>query len=728
MPKSNTIREIGAESWILRGTRLGRNHDAFSFVLFQITIILYTMRSMEIPSAEIQSLRKKVRSGAGRTPVPDQRLITGELRLIEKILQKDRGSGEALMRLRRLEKRVGTSIRKREARLNHLPKVTYPASLPIMEKKDEIVEAIRGNQVVVITGETGSGKTTQIPKMCIEAGRGVDGLIGCTQPRRIAAITVARRIADELKEEVGRSVGYKIRFQDRTNRDIHIKLMTDGVLLMETQSDRFLNAYDTLIIDEAHERSTNIDFLLGILKGLLVMRKDLKLIITSATIDPGTFSKAFGNAPIIEVSGRMYPVEVRYRPIDPKANDEEASHVDAAAAAAGELEREGPGDILIFMPTQQDIVDTCAILSGRARGNATVLPLFGRLSSSQQQRVFARTRTRKIVVATNVAETSITIPGIRYVIDTGLARISEYNPGTRTGRLPIKVISKSSAIQRKGRCGRVQDGTCVRLYTEDDYESWPFFTPPEILRSNLAEVILRMIALKIGDIASFPFIDRPAPGTVRDGFALLGELGAVKTEGGKTLLTERGRAMSRLPLDPRIARIIIGAEREGCLEEAIIIASALSIQDPRERPLGKEQDADRAHKPFINPASDFITLLNIWNRYHEILKEEKTQNRMRRFCKNHFLSYRRMREWRDVYEQISGVLKEAGRKRQTKRLQGEVLYEGIHKAILGGYLSSIGIKKEKNIYRMAKGQEAMIFPGSGLFNRGGDWIVSAELV
>ena len=683
---------------------------------------------MEIPSAEIQSLRKKVRSGVERALAPDQRLINGELRLIGKILQKDRGSQEALTRLRRLDKRVQTSIRKREARRNHLPEITYPALLPITEKKNEIVAAIRDNQVVVITGETGSGKTTQIPKMCLEAGRGVDGLIGCTQPRRIAAITVARRIADEMKEEMGRSVGYKIRFQDKTSRDNHIKLMTDGVLLMETQSDRFLNAYDTLIIDEAHERSTNIDFLLGILKGLLRRRKDLKLIITSATIDPGTFSKAFDNAPIIEVSGRMYPVEVRYQPADQKTNEEESSHVDAAVREVDKLEREGPGDILIFMPTQQDIVDTCAILAGRTRSEATVLPLFGRLSSSQQQRVFARTRTRKIVVATNVAETSITIPGIRYVIDTGLARISEYNPGTRTGRLPVKVISKSSAIQRQGRCGRVQDGICVRLYSEDDYESWPFFTPPEILRSNLAEVILRMIALKIGDISSFPFIDPPAPGTVRDGFALLRELGAVKTEGTKTLLTERGRVMSRLPLDPRIARMIIDAEGEGCLEEVMIIASALSIQDPRERPLGKEQDADRMHKPFINPASDFITLLNIWNRYHEVRKEFKTQNRMRRFCKEHFLSYRRMMEWRDVYEQISQILKDAGYKKRAKRLQGDPLYQGIHSAILGGYISSIGIKKEKNVYRMAKGQEAMIFPGSGLFNRAGDWIVSAEMV
>jgi len=686
------------------------------------------MHGMKTTSADIRSLHRKIRSGAERALADDRRLIAGDLRRIEQTFDKKRNEQETLSRLRRLEKRVERSIRQREARRNHLPKVAYPASLPIARKKDEIVAAIRNNRVVVITGETGSGKTTQIPKMCIEAGRGVDGMIGCTQPRRIAAITVARRIAEELKETVGRSVGYKIRFQDVTNRDIHIKVMTDGILLMETQADRFLNTYDTLIIDEAHERSTNIDFLLGILKGLLSRRKDLKVIITSATIDPETFSKAFDGAPIIEVSGRMYPVEVRWRPLDSKANDDEPSHVDAAVQAVGELEREGPGDILVFMPTQQDIVDTCAALEGRRRGAATVLPLFGRLSSSQQQRVFARTRARKIVVATNVAETSITIPGIRYVIDTGLARISEYNPGTRTGRLPVKAISKSSAIQRMGRCGRVQDGICVRLYAEDDYESRPFFTPPEILRSNLAEVILRMIALKIGDIASFPFIDPPSPHAVRDGFALLRELGAVETEGKETRLTERGREMARLPLDPRIARMILDAEKEGRREEVIVIAAALSIQDPRERPLEKEQAADQAHRPFVNPASDFITLLNIWNRYHEVLKEEKTQNRMRRFCKDRFLSYRRMREWRDVRDQIEQILREAGHKKKAQRLQGEALYAGIHKAVLGGYLSSIGVKKEKNIYRMAKGKEAMLFPGSGLFNRGGDWIVSAELV
>ena len=679
--------------------------------------------------SDIKSLQKRIRSGVRKGLYPDRRLITGELRAISNTIEKGKDGEGTLAKLRKLEKRLNTSIKKRAVRRNHLPEITYPGILPITKKKDEIIDAIKNHQVVVITGETGSGKTTQIPKMCIEAGRGIDGIIGCTQPRRIAAVTVARRIADELKEEVGESVGYKIRFKDRTNRDIHIKLMTDGVLLMETQSDPYLNRYDTLIIDEAHERSTNIDFILGILKKLLNRRRDLKLIITSATIDPEKFSKAFDNAPIIEISGRMYPVEVRYRPIDPKmGEDSETSHVSAAVRAVNELSREGPGDILIFMPTQQDIMETCSILAGGKDGNSTVLPLFGRLSFSQQQRVFTRTRKRKIVVATNVAETSITIPGIRYVIDTGLARISEYNPNTRTRRLPVKAISRSNAIQRKGRCGRVQDGVCVRLYTEEDYEKRPLFTPPEILRSNLAEVILRMIALGMGNISSFPFIDSPSPGNIRDGFALLKELGATKSEGRKVFLTGKGTAMSRLPLDPRISRMIIDAEKHGCMEEVTIIASALSIQDPRERPLEKEQEADRMHKPFINPASDFITLLNIWNRYHSARRELKTQNRMRRFCREHFLSYRRMREWRDVYEQISNILKEAGHRKTKKTLQGEPLYEGIHKAILGGYISSIGIKKEKNIYLMAKGREVMIFPGSGLFNHGGDWIVSAEIV
>ena len=679
--------------------------------------------------SDIKSLEKRIRSGVRKALYPDRRLITGELRLISNAKLKDEDGEETLAKFRKLEKRLSVSIKKRAARKNHLPKITYPDSLPITKKKDEIIEAIKNHQVIIITGETGSGKTTQLPKMCLEAGRGVDGIIGCTQPRRIAAVTVARRIADELNEDEGKSVGYKIRFKDRTNRDIHIKLMTDGVLLMETQSDNYLNSYDTLIIDEAHERSTNIDFILGILKRLLGRRSDLKLIITSATIDPEKFSKAFDNAPIIEVSGRMYPVEIRYRPIDSKVGeDSETSHVDAAVRAVAELSKEEPGDILIFMPTQQDIVDTCSILTADKDSNSAVLPLFGRLSSSEQHRVFARTRKKKIVVATNVAETSITIPGIRYVIDTGLARISEYSPGTRTRKLPIKVISKSNAIQRTGRCGRVQDGVCVRLYTEEDYEKRPFFTTPEILRSNLAEVILRMIALGMGNISSFPFIDSPSPVNIRDGFALLLELGATKSEGKKIFLTGKGIAMSRLPIDPRLSRMIIDAQKYGCMEEVIIIASALSIQDPRERPLEKEQEADRMHKPFINPASDFITLLTIWNRYHDIRKELKTQNRMRRFCKEHFLSYRRMREWRDVYEQISNILKEAGYKKTKKTLQGEPLYEGIHKAILGGYISSIGVKKEKNIYMMAKGKEVMIFPGSGLFNRGGDWIVSAEIV
>ncbi|MBN2538514.1 MAG: ATP-dependent RNA helicase HrpA, partial [Deltaproteobacteria bacterium] len=516
----------------------------------------------KMAQTDIQSLHRRIRSDVERALRRDRRRITEELRFISKTLGKSEHNEEIVTKLRELDKELRASIKKREYRRNHLPEITYPEFLPITEKKDEIIEAIRNHPVVVITGETGSGKTTQLPKMCIEAGRGIDGIIGCTQPRRIAAVTVARRIADELKEEVGTSVGYKIRFKDRTNKDIHIKLMTDGVLLMETQSDTHLNKYDTLIIDEAHERSANIDFILGILKRLLRRRRDLKLIITSATIDPGKFSKAFDNAPIIEVSGRMYPVEVRYRPIDPKMEENgETSHVDATARAVDELRREGPGDILIFMPTQQDILDTCGILTAQKYSDSTVLPLFGRLSFSEQQRVFARTGKRKIVVATNVAETSITIPGIRYVIDTGLARISEYNPGTRTRRLPVKAISKSSAIQRKGRCGRVQDGVCVRLYAEEDYETRPFFTLPEILRSNLAEVILRMIALGMGNISSFPFIDPPAPGNIKDGFALLRELGAIRSEGNQIVLTDRGRAMARLPLDPRISRMIIDAQR-----------------------------------------------------------------------------------------------------------------------------------------------------------------------
>ncbi|MEA3470742.1 MAG: ATP-dependent RNA helicase HrpA [Thermodesulfobacteriota bacterium] len=662
----------------------------------------------------------------------DRFTLTRNLNFIGQMIKKGAPEETLLKRLNNLERRMIRSIEIKKERLAHLPKITYPENLPITSRKEEIIDAIRHNPVVVITGETGSGKTTQIPKMCIEAGRGIDGAIGCTQPRRIAAVTVSRRIASELNEPLGKSVGYKIRFEEEGGGNNYIKFMTDGILLMETQGDRYLNEYDTIIVDEAHERSINIDFILGILKNLLKKRSDLRVIITSATIDPEKFSRAFDNAPIIEVSGRMYPVEIIYRPLDPELEERgENTYVDGTVSAVGDLKRRSKrGNILVFMPTERDIRETCDRIAAKKYMNTAVFPLFARLSSKEQQRVFLPSKGQKIIVATNVAETSITIPGIRYVIDSGLARIAEYNPSTRTKRLPIKGISKSSALQRKGRCGRVQNGICIRLYTEEKYESRSFFTQPEILRSNLAEIILRMIDLNIGDISTFPFIDPPTPKSIKDGYNILTELEAITREKGTILLTDRGKKMARMPADPRISRMIIEAEKENCVDEVLIIASALSIQDPRERPLEAEKEADETHKPFINTSSDFMTLLTIWNKYHDSWKALKTQNRMRKFCKAHFLSYRRMTEWMDIQGQIATILKELkiGKKKRARRLEGEALFAGIHRSILSGYLSNIAVKKEKNLYQSTKGKEVMIFPGSGIFNGGNDWIVSAEVV
>jgi ATP-dependent helicase HrpA len=684
--------------------------------------------------SSLKTIRDRIRKHLSRAMGKDRLTLARELDRIEKTLNKNAPEA-ALRRLKAVEKKLGLSMEKKARRKAGVPRSAYPETLPITARKDEIIGAIRRNPVVVITGETGSGKTTQIPKMCLEAGRGVNGMIGHTQPRRIAAITAARRIAEEMGEPLGRSVGYRIRFDERLGPDPYIKIMTDGILLAEVQTDARLLDYDTIIVDEAHERSLNIDFILGILKSLLHRRRDLKVVITSATIDAEKFSRAFGGAPVIEVSGRLYPVEVRYTPLDPELEESgDWTYVDAAIQAVEDIRKEGAGgDILLFMPTEADIRETCDLLAARIRGGDLLLPLFARLTWEDQRRVFQPAAGRKIVVATNVAETSITIPGIRYVIDTGLARISRYNPRTRTLSLPVTAVSRSSADQRKGRCGRVADGVCVRLYGEEDYEGRPLYTPPEILRSNLAEVILRMLALSIGDIASFPFIDPPDPKSIRDGIEVLRELGAIGTDekGKGAHLTERGRLMARMPIDPRISRMILEAEKEGCLDEVAVIAAALSIQDPREWPAEKLEEARRVHEPFRHPASDFMTLLNIWSRFHETWETFKTQNRMRKFCREHFLSYRRMREWTDLHGQIGEVLTELGiLKDKREKTSGEYdkLYGGIHRSILSGCLSNIALKKEKNIYTVAKGREAMIFPGSSLFNRGSEWIVAAEMV
>ena len=668
-----------------------------------------------------------------------------------------------------------------------LPKRVYDPALPIIDKKDEIIQAISEYPVVIVSGETGSGKTTQLPKFCLDAGRGLSGVIGCTQPRRIAAMTVANRIAEELGETLGQSVGYKIRFTDKTSRHSIIKVMTDGILLAETLSDPFLNRYDTLIVDEAHERSLNIDFILGIVKTLLRKRKDLKLIITSATIDTDKFSKAFDNAPVIEVSGRMYPVEVRYLPPNaPSDEDGEPSPVELAVKAVDRLCRQEPfGDVLIFMPTEQDIRETCEMIEGRRLMHVTVLPLFARLSAKDQARVFSPAVGRKIIVATNIAETSLTIPGVKYVIDAGLARISQYTPRSRTTSLQVRPISRSSADQRKGRCGRLENGICIRLYCEEDYLSRPQFTRPEILRSNLAEVILRMMALKLGTIADFPFVDQPDSRSITDGFDLLTELGAIRktddlpltsrhksvdqppqkrsslTVNGFTL-TEQGRLMSRIPVDPRLSRILIQSRTEGCVPEIAIITAALCIQDPRERPVEKAQQADAMHRIFSDPASDFIGLLNIWSQYHQLQETDKSSARLKRFCSQHFLSFKRMREWRDIHSQLSTIVEEFGM--ITSKTEPSPLcnmeavgdlgdpekdsplipllpkgkhknisdfpdrYSAIHRSILSGFLSNIAMKKEKNIFKAARDREVMVFPGSSQFNKAGNWIVAAEMV
>jgi ATP-dependent helicase HrpA len=656
-------------------------------------------------------------------------------------------------RLDRLEGRLRASRHKCIERQKNLPTFSYIGELPITAKKNEIIRAIRRHPVVVVSGETGSGKTTQLPKFCLAAGRGVSGIIGHTQPRRIAAMTMARRIAEELGQDLGRAVGYKIRFSDRTSRDAYVKIMTDGILLAETQSDRYLKAYDTIIVDEAHERSLNIDFILGILQTLLDRRDDLKLVITSATIDTTKFSKAFSDAPVIEVSGRMYPVEVRYRPPESaKAENNDLTHIELAAEAVGRLLKSSAGgDVLVFMPTEQDIRDTCELIEAVASKKSRVLPLYARLSAVEQARVFARSAERKIIVATNVAETSLTIPGIRYVVDSGLARISSYSPRSRTTSLPVVPISRSSADQRKGRCGRVQKGICVRLYSEDDYLNRPLYTRPEILRANLAEVILRMIALRLGDIADFPFIDRPDPKSIKDGFDLLYELGAIqarrKDREGKTRigasagnveLTEKGRLMAKMPLDPRLSGMLLEAKDRGCIDPIAVMAAALSIQDPRERPLEKAAEADRMHARFDDPFSDFTTLLNIWNHYHYTRHTLKSTHQLKRFCRQHFLSYKRMREWDDIHHQIRDILEEFNMrgKRPSLKIQPEnlnldpenLLYQAIHKSILSGFLSNIAEKKEKNLYRATQNREAMVFPGSGLFGKAGRWIVAAEMV
>ena len=620
------------------------------------------------------------------------------------------------------------------------PILSCPPELPIAEFGEEIVAAIKASPVVIIAGEPGSGKTTQIPKFCLRAGRGKHQKIGCTQPRRIAAISMAARLREELGPAGEELAGYRIRFSDRTSRRTKIKFMTDGILLAEAQHDRELRDYDTIIVDEAHERSLNIDFLLGILKNLLDQRPDLKVIITSATIDTAKFSRHFGDAPVIQVAGRAHPVEIRYRPADGEGEGagEESSYVEQAVAAVREIEdQEGPGDILVFMPTERDIREAAEILAGKMGsdtilpkakmvsdpifpifrgGPAVIMPLYGRLSPTEQRRIFQPVKGRKIVIATNVAETSITVPGIRYVIDTGLARIAAYNPRARTYKLPVVPIARSACDQRAGRCGRVGPGICIRLYPEEDYLNRPLYTPPEIVRSNLAEVILRMTALQLGDPAAFPFVDPPSARAIRDGYQLLAELGALEpVASGATAparLSRQGRLMSRLPLDPCISRMILEARDHNALREVCIIAAALSIKDPRVRPADKEKEADQAHQRFAAGQSDFLFYLKLWETSRAVLAQTGSQGKLRKFCASHFLSYQRMREWQDIHDQILRILADE-RGFSFNEVPAEAA--AIHQALLSGNLRNIAIKKEKNRYQGGGGREVMIFPGSLLY-------------
>jgi len=597
--------------------------------------------------------------------------------------------------------------------------LSYPPELPVSERRESIVAAIQESQVLIIIGDTGSGKTTQLPKMCLEAGRGTTGMIGCTQPRRIAALSVADRVAEEMRAP--NLVGSKIRFHDHTTKDTLIKFMTDGVLLAETRQDQQLKRYDTLIVDEAHERSLNIDFLLGYLKNLLPARPDLKLIISSATIDAEKFSAHFDGAPVIAVSGRTYPITTLHQEA-PEEDDEEVSYVDQAVAAVLELASlpQG-GDVLVFMPTERDISDTLDGLQHLGDSHL-LLPLFGRLPAADQRKIFRPTNRRKIIVATNVAETSVTVPGIRYVVDTGLARIARYNPRTGTTSLKVSRISQASCQQRRGRCGRTGPGTCVRLYSEEDFLSREPYTLPEIQRSNLAEVILQMINLKLGDPTRFPFIDAPPSTAVREGYRLLRELGALTSD---HRLTANGRLMARLPLDPRISRIIIESMTLGSSREVTILAAALSIQDPRVRPPDKEHKADEVHRQFVDKKSDFLTLLNIWNGFFVPGEEPPSKSKLSRFCKAHFLSWQRMREWMDVHEQISRLLREDKGFSQSESPAG---YDSVHIALASGFLRNICLKKEKNVYLSAGNKEVVLFPGSGLYNKGPQWAIAAEFI
>ncbi len=665
----------------------------------------------------INDLRRSIQQCMIRDRYP----LRGQLR---RLRRNDQAGLEAI------QKRLEKSQALVEKRQTAIPKIVYDQALPVVDRKSDIAAAIREHQVVVIAGETGSGKTTQLPKICLEAGRGVYGIIGHTQPRRLAARSVANRIAEELKVSLGEQVGYQVRFTDHSTDNTLVKLMTDGILLAEIQNDRFLNRYDTLIIDEAHERSLNIDFLLGYIKLILPKRPDLKVIITSATIDVDRFSRHFDNAPVIEVSGRTYPVELYYRPMEDlelegrDADQRLQQSIYAALSEITAMEHSGKGarlgDVLVFLSGEREIRETAKFLRDARLPHTEILPLYARLTAAEQNRIFQSHSGRRVILSTNVAETSLTVPGIRYVIDPGTARISRYSVRSKVQRLPVEPVSQASANQRKGRCGRVSDGICFRLYSEEDFLARPEFTDAEILRTNLAAVILQMLRMGLGDIARFPFVDSPDSKAINDGFKLLQELGAVNAE---RKLTRVGRQLGQLPVDPRLGRMLVEGQKNNALKELLVIVSALAVQDPRERPAEKQQAADQRHRELYHEDSDFLTFVSLWESYEE-QRQALSQNQLRKYCKQQFLSFMRMREWRDLHRQLTLACRDL----KFRVNEESASYGDVHKALLSGLLSHLGNKDDEADYMGARNRRFYLFPASTLYKRKPKWVMSSELV
>lgn len=678
------------------------------------------MPSSPAPSADLRRARNELFARLDDVGILDAHRLRSRIR---------RAGADQLDDLRL---RIDDAAERVRRRSESIPTPRYPENLPVTARRDEIAEAIRDNQVVVVAGETGSGKTTQIPKICLELGRGVKGMVGHTQPRRLAARSVAERIADELGVEIGGPVGSAVRFDDRTSPETAVKLMTDGVLLAEIRRDRLLRAYDTIIIDEAHERSLNIDFLLGYLKQILPRRPDLKLVITSATIDPDRFARHFADpqgrpAPVIEVSGRTYPVEIRYRPLQIEHGDRvvDLDPLDALADAVAELLSEDDGDVLVFLSGEREIRDAEEVLRGRRFRDTEIFPLFARLTAAEQQRAFRAHSTRRVVLSTNIAETSVTVPGIRYVVDTGLARISRYSTRTKVQRLPIEPVSQASAAQRAGRCGRVADGICIRLYSEADFESRPEFTDPEILRTNLASVILSMADLDLGPVDDFPFVEPPDRKAVRDGMTLLTELGALRVDDAeRPHLTEVGRDMAALPLDPRLARMVVEGHRNGSLSDVLVVVAALTVQDVRERPVEERDKADLLHRRFADKTSDFLGYLNLW-RYINEQRRELSGSAFRKMCKAEYLHWLRIREWQDLNSQLRSMCRERG----WPPASGHAAEDDLHKAVLTGLLTNVGMRDEETReFRGTRGIRFQVFPGSDLSRKPPRWVMASELV